>query len=118
MESLKINRSVATSEPNSPLSELTHLRAYRKIRHKEKFGDYEKSLREATTLLPFSCVFTRFVPPTKFSVVPYFSVCPQVGGPLATGTPVTDNPNNGIFFFLKSYEFILYLTTGKLRHAP
>ena len=23
-----------------------------------------------------------------------------------------------IFIFLKSYEFILYLTTGKLRHAP
>jgi len=23
-----------------------------------------------------------------------------------------------VFFFLKSYEFILYLTTGKLRHAP
>ena len=22
------------------------------------------------------------------------------------------------FFFLKSYEFISYLTTGKLRHAP
>jgi len=95
MESLKINRSIATSEPNRSLFESTYIRAYRKIRHKEKFGDYEKSLREATTLLPFSCVFTRFIPPTKFSVAPYFSVDPQVDGPLATGTPVTDNPNNG-----------------------